>query len=250
MTHRTRPDIVVISILAFLVFWVVLAWFKADESVLPYPWDVAQIFATELWDGDMIRHANATLVRVLAAFSISMLVGCAIGVALGVSPWFERIVTPWVVIFQNTPALVVIVLCYLWIGLNEVAAIAAVSINKTAMVAVTIREGAKNLNRPLSEMAQIYHFGRVKTLRFVIIPQLVPYLFAAARNGLAVIWKIVLVVEFLGRSNGIGFQIHLYFQMFDVATVMAYSFGFVAVMGVIEYAILQPIERRMTRWRA
>jgi NitT/TauT family transport system permease protein len=38
--------------------------------------------------------------------------------------------------------------------------------------------------------------------------------------------------------------------MFDVATVMAYSFGFVAVMGVIEYAILQPIERRMTRWRA
>lgn len=41
MTHRTRPDIVVISILAFLVFWVVLAWFKADESILPYPWDVA-----------------------------------------------------------------------------------------------------------------------------------------------------------------------------------------------------------------
>jgi NitT/TauT family transport system permease protein len=38
--------------------------------------------------------------------------------------------------------------------------------------------------------------------------------------------------------------------MFDVATVMTYSFGFVAVMGVIEYAILQPIERRMTRWRA
>jgi len=83
----------------------------------------------------------------------------------------------------------------------------------------------------------------------VIIPQLVPYLFAAA-NGLVVIWKIVLGVEFLGRSNGIGFQIHLYFQMFDAATVMAYSFGFVAVMGVIEYAILQPIERRMTRWRA
>jgi NitT/TauT family transport system permease protein len=75
-------------------------------------------------------------------------------------------------------------------------------------------------------------------------------LFASARNGLAVIWKIVLVVEFLGRSNGIGFQIHLYFQMFDVSTVLAYSFGFVAIMGVIEYLILQPIESHVSRWRA
>jgi NitT/TauT family transport system permease protein len=75
-------------------------------------------------------------------------------------------------------------------------------------------------------------------------------LFASARNGLAVIWKIVFVVEFLGRSNGIGFQIHFYFQMFDVSSVLAYSFGFVAIMGVIEYLILQPIESHVSRWRA
>jgi NitT/TauT family transport system permease protein len=65
----------------------------------------------------------------------------------------------------------------------------------------------------------------------------------------AVIWKIVLVVEFLGRSSGIGFQIHLYFQLFDVAMVLVYALSFIAVMLLVEWILLQPWERRATRWR-
>ena len=70
-----------------------------------------------------------------------------------------------------------------------------------------------------------------------------------AASGVAVIWKIVLVVEFLGRSNGVGFQIHLYFQLFDVAMVLVYAFSFIAVMLAVEWLVLQPWERRVRRWR-
>ena len=61
--------------------------------------------------------------------------------------------------------------------------------------------------------------------------------------------KIVLVVEFLGRSNGVGFQIHLYFQLFETAHVLAYAASFVAVMMAVEYLIIAPWERRVTLWR-
>ena len=67
---------------------------------------------------------------------------------------------------------------------------------------------------------------------------------------MAVIWKIVLVVEFLGRSSGIGFQIHLYFQLFDVRMVLVYALSFIAVMLSVEWGLLQPWERRVSRWRA
>lgn len=50
---------------------------------------------------------------------------------------------------MNIPADVAIVLCYLWIGLNETAAITAVALNKTAMVAVSIREGVQALDPKL-----------------------------------------------------------------------------------------------------
>ena len=121
-----------------------------------------------------------------------------------------------------------IVLAYIWIGLNEVAAILAVALNKIPNVTVTIREGTRALDTSLMEMARTYRFSRGKTLRHVILPQLQPYIAATARSGLALIWKIVLVVELLGRSNGIGFQIHLFFQVFDVRAILAYTLVFVA----------------------
>jgi NitT/TauT family transport system permease protein len=63
------------------------------------------------------------------------------------------------------------------------------------------------------------------------------------------IWKVVLVVELLGRNDGVGFQLHLFFQLFDVAGILAYSLAFVLIMLVVEYAVLQPLERSANRWR-
>ena len=114
---------------------------------------------------------------------------------------------------------------------------------------VTVREGARSLNPDYQEMAQIFQLGRVKTLRHVVLPQLFPFVVAAARSGLALIWKIVLVVELLGRSNGVGFQLYTFFQLFDVTSIFAYTLAFVAVVLVIELALLQPLEVKANRWR-
>jgi NitT/TauT family transport system permease protein len=72
---------------------------------------------------------------------------------------------------------------------------------------------------------------------------------ASARTGLALIWKIVLVVEMLGRSDGMGFQIHLFFQLFDITSIMAYTVSFIIVIQLIEVAILKPLDQRSQRWK-
>jgi NitT/TauT family transport system permease protein len=141
------------------------------------------------------------------------------------------------------------VLCYLWIGLDEVAAVSAVAINKIPMVTAMVREGARALDPALDDMARVFRMGRTARLRHVVVPQLAPHIAAAARSGIALIWKIVLVVEFLGRSSGIGFKIHLHFQMFDVTMVLVYALAFVAVMLAIETLLLQPVEARARAWR-
>ena len=143
----------------------------------------------------------------------------------------------------------IIVLAYIWAGLTETAAIMAVAINKLPNTAVTVREGTRALDRGLDEMARVYRFDRATRLRHVILPQLAPFIAAAARTGLSLIWKIVLVVELLGRPNGVGFEIGTAFQLFDVARILAYALAFVAVIVAIEYLLVQPFERRLTRWR-
>ncbi len=241
---------ITVSLGAFFVLWFLAAWRTGDETVLPRPDVVAAVFWEELTQGPLLGHLWATLRRVLLAFGLAMGIGAVLGFVLARRPALDRWANPWVVVILNIPALVVIVLCYLWIGLNEVAAITAVTVNKTAMVLVTVREGARGLSRPLADMAQVYRMPPLAEFRHVTLPQLAPFLSAAARNGIAVIWKIVLVVEFLGRSNGIGFQIHMYFSLFDTAHVLAYAASFVAIMLVIEYVALRPLDQVAGRWHA
>ena len=59
----------------------------------------------------------------------------------------------------------------------------------------------------------------------------------------------MLIVELMGRPNGVGFELNVFFQAFDVAGVLAYGFSFAAIMLLIETAILQPWERHVNAWR-
>ncbi|RWK61322.1 ABC transporter permease [Mesorhizobium sp.] len=239
---------VAVSLLGLCLLWGLAAnaW---PSRAFPGPGRVWQVLLAEAANGDLFYHLGATLGRVAAAYVVAMVIGSVIGVLLGSHRSADRFFSPWLVLFLNIPALVVIVLAYIWFGLNEAAAIGAVAVNKIPNVVVTMREGARALDPNYAEMAAIYRFGLLDRIRHVLLPQLQPYLAAASRSGIALIWKIVLVVELLGRSNGVGFQIYLYFQLFDVAAILAYTLAFVAVMLVIELLLVQPIERHATRWR-
>jgi NitT/TauT family transport system permease protein len=238
----------VVSTALFLMLWEFAA-IRAHSSLLPGPLDVLDVLAAEILNGQLPYHLGVTLARLTVSFVLAMSIGTALGIVLGRHPRLDRFFDPWVVLFLNVPALVTIILCYVWLGLGESAAIAAVVINKVPNVIVTLREGTRALDRDLLEMAQAYSFGRTRTLRHVIWPQLYPFVIASARTGLSLIWKIILVVELLGRSNGMGYQLHLYFQMFNVTAILAYTAAFVIVVQVLELLVLKPLDRRAGRWR-
>lgn len=149
---------VALSLSGFAVFWAVLALVKADPQILPGPVEVLRLNTPEAASGELWHHMAATLRRVALAFVIAMVAGAALGLLLGRMPNLARWVDPWVTVFLNLPALVVIVLCYLWTGLNETAAIAAVSLNKTAMVVVAVSEDVRAFDPAVDDMARVYRF--------------------------------------------------------------------------------------------
>ncbi len=238
-----------LSLAILAAIWQVAA-LLADSAVLPSPVAVAAAAWQHLVDGDLLRDVGITLARVVVAFVFAMVIGSVIGLVLGRSRLLDELFDGWLVIGLNMPALVTIVLCYVWFGLNEAAAVLAVAINKAPLVVAITREGARTLDRPLLEMAQLFQVPRGRVLRRIVLPQLAPSLMAAARSGLALTWKIVLVVELLGRPNGVGFQIRSFFNFFDIAGILAYTLVFIAVILAIEAFILQPLDRAASRWRA
>lgn len=238
-----------LSLVLLFACWQAAALIAAEPRLFPGPGAVFASMAAEAENGELFYHLGVTLARVAVSFVLALAIGSAIGIAMGRLKGMDRLLDGWLVFFLNLPALVTIILAYVWFGLGESAAILAVAVNKIPNVAITLREGARALDPDLTEMARAYRLSRADTLRHVILPQLAPYGFAAARSGLALIWKIVLVVELLGRSSGVGFKLHTLFQLFDVAGLLAYALAFIAVVQVIEWTILQPMEARNAVWR-
>ena len=244
-----RALIPALSLLALLALWQIAAVLAHNPRLMPAPAAVLAKIGADSLTGELPWNLAITLLRVAASFVIAMTVGVALGILMGRVRLADELGQPWLLFFLNLPALVTIVLAYIWIGLVESAAILAVALNKIPNVVVTIREGACALDPGLNEMAQVFGVPQRRRLRDIVLPQLYPYLAGAARTGLALIWKIVLVVELLGRSNGVGFQLGVYFQLFDVAGILAYALSFIAVVQLIEWGVLQPLERRVTQWR-
>lgn len=242
------PWLRLVSLAGLILIWHVTAS-ALEIRTLPTPWRVLTTFIDHAASGELFFHVAITLARVAAAFFAAMIIGTAIGMVMGRYRGLDNFFDGWLILGLNLPALVITILCYIWFGLTDAAAVLAVTINKVPLVAVTVREGARSIQPELMQVAGAYRLPRHKAFYRVYMPQMYPYLMAAARGGLALIWKIVLVVELLGRSNGVGFQLQVYFQFFDIPSLLAYTFAFVAIVMAIEAFIMRPLERKQTAWR-
>jgi len=235
-----------LSAVTLIVLWEA----GAVVALLPGPVPVAWALVKAVANGRLPLDLGITLLRVGASFVLAMTGGAAIGILMGQSRRADAFFDLWLVLGLTMPALVIIYLCYLWGGLVEAAAIVAVALSKLPNTAVILREGARAVDRQLLQVADVLELSRGRRLRQVYLPQLYPYFMAATRSGLSLIWKIVLVAEAIGRSNGVGFQLSVYFQFSDITNILAYTASFVAVVLAVEGWGIRPLERRVTRWRA
>ena len=245
---KTNAILRIASIITFFLIWHISSMF-VDIDLLPGPSDVSKKIVEEAQSSELFFHTLITLKRVTISFIIAMLVGTFFGIYMGRNEKANVALDDWLVLGLNVPALVIIILCYVWFGLNELAAILAVSLNKIPMVAVIMREGSRAIEQDYLDVARFYKISKGKMFFKVILPQLYPYLLSSARSGLSLIWKIVLVVELLGRSNGVGFKLYGFFQFFDISGILAYTLAFVFLIIIIEFIIVRPFEKKISLWR-
>ena len=111
-----------VSLLALVTLWEIAALI-AESRYVPGPWTVIQAMIREAKRGELWSNIAATLIRVAFSFVIAMFIGSAIGLALGKFKGADLFFDSWLIFFLNLPALVIIILCYIWFGLTEVARI-------------------------------------------------------------------------------------------------------------------------------
>jgi NitT/TauT family transport system permease protein len=246
--HGTERLTKLASVLCMVGVWY-LGAALLPASIMPAPHVVLRVLWHEVLKTTIWQDVAITMMRILLAFAIAMALSLILGFAMGLSRFAERFFEVWIVSGLSLPSLVLILTVFMIIGLNDRAAIIAAALPVVPILTINIWEGIKGVDDKLIGMAKAYRADRVRIIRSVIAPQIMPIMIASARFGLGLIWKMVLFVELLGRSDGVGYKIEYYYQMFNMSEVLAHALLFLLIMIFIEIVLLGRLERRLFSWR-
>ena len=237
-----------LSVAGFGALWILLAQTLPDD-VLPGPLPVFAALWENIASGDLFFHIYRTLTRVFLSFGLAMLIGVPIGVAMGLHRRIEAASVIWVMVLLTVPGLVYLILMFMWFGLNEISTILAITVTGLPSIVIVVWEGVKNIDNKLTAMARAFGVPRARRVSGVLVPQLLPYLFSATRFGLGVMWKITVFAELLGRSDGVGFKLNYWYQIYNMKQVLAWTLAFTVVMLFLELGVIKQLERRLFIWR-
>jgi NitT/TauT family transport system permease protein len=238
----------VLSIASLLLIWLLLSALF-PPTIVPGPVAVFAAMGENVASGTVFFHLYKTLVRVGLGLILTMILGVGVGTLMGLSKQFEVFLESWVLVGLTIPAIVNSIICLLWFGLNDRAAIVAIGTAAFPAVSISIWQGIKGMDMQLVGMGQAFHLSKSSIVRKVIFPQLLPHILASMRYALGICWKICTTVELIGMSSGVGYQLNYWFGLFSMTQVFAWTLSFLVVMFAIEYLLFKPIEKRLTRWR-
>jgi NitT/TauT family transport system permease protein len=236
------------GLLALLILW----WIGSlilPPTVLPGPGLVATELVRNYQEGVLLSNFMATMTRIILGFVLAMGAGIAFGALMGLSRAAEEFFDLWIMVGITIPSLAILLILYILFGLNEFATVLAIGISAFPAIAINVWQGVKSVDNKLLAMGRVYGVNKTRRFTQIVFPQIAPYLVASSRFGLGIIWKITVVAELIGRDSGIGFQLHYWFQLFNMPQVFAWTLFFTLIMLVIELGIFKPVERRLFRWR-
>jgi len=236
------------SILALLSIWWLLSLIF-PPTLVPKPWDTFVEVGAIIDSGDLLVEMGNTLRRVFVGFVLAMIVSIPLGVFMGTLRSLESFFEPPIVLGLTMPGLIWAVLAIMFFGLTETSAYAAVAVTILPMLTISIWQGTKSIDKDLIDMSRVFHAAAWSKVVDVILPQLVSHILAAIRYGLGLAWKVVVVVEMFGFSNGVGYRVVRGFNTFSMKAVLAWTITFLVVMIVIEFGMIGWLERSVTRWR-
>jgi len=238
------PVLAVTSVIA--IWW---SLYLIYPRLLPSPMNTVNEAIRLLSDGTFLFHMYQSLRRVFVGSVVAMFFSVGVGIYMGTVLMGERFFQPLVVLGLTIPGLMWALIAVMLFGINEWSPYFAVTVTIFPMLVINIWAGVKSLDKDLMDMSHVFHFSKWMKITQVILPQLVPNIFAATRYGLGLAWKVVVVVEMFGTSNGVGYQVMKSYQVFNMEGVIAWTLTFVVAMIVIEYGMINLAERRLTAWR-
>jgi NitT/TauT family transport system permease protein len=241
--------LVVVGWLAFLGFWTYASNNLVNPFILPTPAKVLEEMRLIVSSGELFEHFQWSLMKTFVGFGLAVAIGLPIGMLMGRSRWWRAFFHMPVTVAGNIPGITYAVLALVIFGISLQGPILAVAFISMPYIAINVAAGLDGIDRGLLQMSHAFGRRGRAILRHVLIPTVIPFVFAGVRLSFALAWKVEALTEVFGSSDGIGFMIRRSYQLYSVTDVLAWTGLFVIFMLLLERLVLVRLERYLFRWR-
>ncbi|EJN06634.1 ABC transporter permease [Herbaspirillum sp. YR522] len=232
----------------FVVLWT-LAARSMPSFVLPGPSKVLAALQA-LWHSDTFgRDVWATCGRVLSGFALATVAGSLLGLALGASRALAVFFEPLLAVFNTVSSAIWAIFAIIWFGISDATTIFVVFMTAMPLILTSVWQGAKSVEPHYVELARSFRMSWLQVLCKVHAPSILPHFFSGARLAFGFGWRVSLVAETIGSSDGIGYRLRQAADLVQTDQVFAWTVLLVGLMLVIEGGVLKPAERRLFRWK-
>ncbi|MDG4667118.1 ABC transporter permease subunit [Mycobacterium sp. 236(2023)] len=232
--------------LAFLTFWTLLSMI-ADR--VPSPLAVVEMLWQETVDGEVVSNFLLTNSRFLVGVAIAVVLGILIGLVVGSSSLTRALFSDIVLVGLSIPAIIWAFLSTMWFGFSWEAPVTTSALATTPYIAVNVAKGLQGVSRDLRDMSAVYGVGLRRRVRELLLPAVAGYVVAGLRIGLIIGWNAVLLSEWFGGADGVGFRARYWYDGMNYAGFTAWVILFVLYVVIVDRLILMRISRRLFAWR-
>jgi ABC-type nitrate/sulfonate/bicarbonate transport system permease component len=235
------------TMLVFAAAWAVVAAWKANPILLPSPLDVLGAAVGLARDLELFEHAGVSVGRMLVSLALACALAVPLGLAMGMSRRFERIVDPTFEMLRPISGIAWIPLALFIFGIGNALPVFIMTYAAFFPILVGTVAAVRSVDRRLVDAARTMGVRQRTIVTRVIIPAALPGLLVALRLGVALSWTAVVAAELIGAPSGLGYAVEWYRELLLTPQVMS----FIAMIGVIGYlcdAGVRWLNRRLTPW--
>jgi len=233
---------------AFVLVW----WLAARHTpafILPGPERVLRALGSLSQTDAFLHDIGMTMYRVVCGFVLAALIGTPLGLALGSSRALAQVFEPLLAVMNTISSAIWAVFAIIWFGISNATTVFVVFMTAMPLILTNVWQGAQNVDKLHVDLARSFRMTRLQILRKIYLPSILPYFFSGARLAFGFGWRVSLVAETLGSSDGIGYRLRQAADLVQTDQVFAWTLLLVVLMLLLESGVLKPLERRLFRWK-
>jgi NitT/TauT family transport system permease protein len=238
----------------YLPFVVLAAiWQIASFFSPPYLFPGLGLIAKDIWTilttWDLLYQGLVTWSRLLGAIAVSLLLGIPIGLLMGMSSSVDEFVRPIVKFIMGVPALNWVIIVIIWFSNVELRIGFVLVMLCTPITIFCVYDGVRSIDRKLTDMVLSFGASRLQYVRLLLWPYVKAFAFTALKLNVGNAIRTVIVAELVGAPVGIGKELDLAKNVFDLGMVLAWTLIMVGMLMMMTSGI-ERAETLTLRWRA